>query len=62
MLQNNAKIQLFNLKESGKITLSTGTHGLIFMQILNINSYNNAYPDYETALKHYDNYISNIQS
>jgi len=60
MLQNTPKIELTTLKETGKITLSVGNHGLIFMQILGINSSLKAYTDYYAALTHYNNYISSI--
>lgn len=59
MKQTTAKTELIAIKEAGKITLSVGNHGLIFMQILSINSNINSYPDHEAALKHYNNYISN---
>lgn len=58
MLQNNPKGELTALKEAGKIILSVGNHGLVFMQILGIYSDLKAYPDYDAALTHYNNFIS----
>lgn len=59
MTNDNPKAQLTALKEAGKIILSVGNHGLIFMQILGINSYLKGYTDYHAALDHYNNFISN---
>lgn len=60
MLQTTPKIELTTLKDAGKITLSVGNHGLIFMQILGINSSLKAYTDYHAALNHYNNYINSL--
>lgn len=61
MNNNNPEAELTALKEAGKITLSIGNHGLIFMQILGIYSDLKAYPDYHAALTHYNNFISTKQ-
>jgi len=58
MLQATPKKELTTLKETGKILLSVGNHGLIFMQILGINSSLKAYSDYNAALTHYNNFIN----
>lgn len=55
-----SKAELTELKDAGKITLSIGNHGLIFMQITGINSSLKSYPDYDAALNHYNNYINNL--
>lgn len=56
--EEDARKELEKLESEGKITLSIGNHGLIFMQIVKtgnamVSSFKKSYESYLDALKHY---------
>ena len=56
--EEDARKELERLKSEGKITLSIGNHGLIFMQIVKtgnamVSSFKKSYESYTDALEHY---------
>jgi len=55
--ESREKLEL--LKSEGKITLSIGNHGLIFMQIIDGNDLKKSYETYQEAFEHYFYHLAN---